>query len=160
MRFSLAFYRRNLVLPPWSLAWNSLYTVENPDLLVCRSNSINNSTTTTTTIIIFTRTVLPCLCFVFLNPAAELMLNMLLNTLLKITPHNTQKRGKRNERTKSRPPRRYFTHSVSNPARQGVQAEGGGGCYPRKGFSEFFLEDKTSAPDVFSSCSSILCAHF
>ena len=49
---------------------------------------------------------------------------------------------------------------VSNPARQGVQAEGGGGCYPRKGFSEFFLEDKTSAPDVFSSCSSILCAHF
>ena len=32
---------------------------------------------------------------------------------------------------------------------------GGGG-----GGLSFFLEDKTSAPDVFSSCSFIPCAHF
>ena len=39
--------------------------------------------------------------FFFLNPAAEIMLSMLFNTLLKITPHNTQKRrGRKNERTK------------------------------------------------------------
>ena len=41
------------------------------------------------------RTVLPCLCFFFLNPAAEIMIHMLFNTLLKITPHNRQKRRKR-----------------------------------------------------------------
>ena len=34
VRFSLAFYRRNLVFFPWKLAWNSFYTVENPNLLV------------------------------------------------------------------------------------------------------------------------------
>ena len=40
-------------------------------------------------------------CFVFLNPAAVIMLNMLFNTLLKITPHNRQKRKRRRkERTK------------------------------------------------------------
>ena len=39
VRFSLAFYRRNLVFSPWNLAWNSLYTVENPNLSVCRLNS-------------------------------------------------------------------------------------------------------------------------
>ena len=53
-------------------------------------------------IIIFTRTVLPCLflClgFFFLNPAAEIILSTLFNTLLEITPHNTQKR-RRKERT-------------------------------------------------------------
>ena len=39
--------------------------------------------------------------FFFFNPAAEIMLSMLFNTLLKITPHNTQKRrGRKNERTK------------------------------------------------------------
>ena len=32
------------------------------------------------------------LCFfLFLNPDAEIMLNLLFNTLLTITPHNTQK---------------------------------------------------------------------
>ena len=38
VRFSLAFYRQNLVFSPWNLAWNSLYTVENPNLSVCRLN--------------------------------------------------------------------------------------------------------------------------
>ena len=46
------------------------------------------------------RTVMPCLCFFFLNPAAEIMIHMLFNTLLKITPHNRQKRRKRKERIK------------------------------------------------------------
>ena len=32
-------------------------------------------------------------CLFFLNPAAEIMLNMLFNTLLKITPHNRPKRS-------------------------------------------------------------------
>ena len=31
---------------------------------------------------------------------------------------------------------------------------------PRKVFLSFFVEDKTSALDVFSSCSFIPCAHF
>ena len=54
--------------------------------------------TTARSIIIFMRTALPYLCFVFafcfffLNPEAEIMLNTLFNTLLKITPHNTQKK--------------------------------------------------------------------
>ena len=56
----------------YSLAWNSLYNVENPNLLVCRSNSppINQSFSSVLLpevylklIIIFTRTVLPRLCF-------------------------------------------------------------------------------------------------
>ena len=46
------------------------------------------------------RTALPYLCFVFvfafcfffLTPEAEIRLNILFNTLLKITPHNTQKK--------------------------------------------------------------------
>ena len=52
--------------------------------------------------VISTRTVLPCLCVLFFrNPAAVIMLNMLFNTLLKITPHNRQKRKRRRkERTK------------------------------------------------------------
>ena len=40
---------------------------------------------------------------------------------------------------------------------------GGGGrvwMKPPKVFLSFFLEDKTSAPDVFSSCLFIPCAHF
>ena len=47
---------------------------------------------------------------VFLNPEAEIMLNMLFNTLLKITPHNTcnrQKTRRRKERTTYGPSRRY-----------------------------------------------------
>ena len=81
------------------------------------------TTTRSTLIRIFTRTVLPCLCF-FLNPAAEIMLSILFNTLLKITPHNTQKRRRRRkERTKWGSSRRYsrwVTHPVPNPARQGL----------------------------------------
>ena len=37
---------------------------------------------------------------------------------------------------------------------------GGVDATPPKVFLSFFLEDKTSAPDVFSSCSFIPCAHF
>ena len=41
-----------------------------------------------------------------------------------------------------------------NPRTYKVGGGGGGG------WLSFFLEDKTSAPDVFSSCSFIPCAHF
>ena len=48
------------------------------------------------------------LCFcLFLNPGAEIMLNLLFNTLLTITTHNTQKRRGRKERTAYGPLRRY-----------------------------------------------------
>ena len=33
--------------------------------------------------------------FFFLNPAAEIMLSMIFNKLLKITPHNMQKKKKK-----------------------------------------------------------------
>ena len=59
-----------LVFFPWNLAWNSLYTVENPNLLVCRLNSpqigqrfSSFSMARSKLIIIFTRTVLLCLFF-------------------------------------------------------------------------------------------------
>ena len=43
-----------------------------------------------------------------------------------------------------------------NPRRRTRGVGGGGGMpTPRKVFLSFFLEDKTSAPDVFSSCSFI-----
>ena len=56
---------------------------------------------TARSIIIFMRTARPYLCFVFvfLNPEAEIMLNMLFNPLLKIKPQNAQKRVRRKERT-------------------------------------------------------------
>ena len=38
-------------------------------------------------------------CFL-LNPEAEIMLNMLFNTLFKITPHNTCNIGKKQEEEK------------------------------------------------------------
>ena len=38
--------------------------------------------------------------------------------------------------------------------------KGGRGGHPHKVFLSFFVEDKTSAPDVFSSCSFIPHAHF
>ena len=66
--------------------------------------------TTARSIIIFMRTALPYLWSVFLfllNLEAEIMLNVLFNTLLKITPQNTQKRIRRKERTTSGPSRRY-----------------------------------------------------
>ena len=63
------------------------------------------------------------LCFFpFLNADAEIMLNLLFNTLLTIIPHNTQKRRRRKERTTYGPLRRYsrwVTHPVRNPDRQG-----------------------------------------
>ena len=62
--------------------------------------------TTARSIIIFMRTALPYLCFVFvfafcfffLTPEAEIRLNILFNTLLKITPHNTQKKRLRKKK--------------------------------------------------------------
>ena len=51
------------------------------------------------------------------------MLSLLFNTLLTITPHNTQKRRRRKERTTYGPLRRYsrlVTHPVRNPDRQGL----------------------------------------
>ena len=87
---------------PWNLAWNSFYTVENPISLQVKfpaDRSKFQFSITAGSMIIFTRTVLPCLCFFFLNLAAEIILNMLFNTLLFITPHNTQKR-RRKERAK------------------------------------------------------------
>ena len=44
--------------------------------------------------------------------------------------------------------------SIFNPRRTG------GDATPIRFFWIFFLEDKTSAPDVFSRCSFIPCAHF
>ena len=73
------------------LAWNSLYNVENPNLLVFRLNSLTTNQSFSSVlrpevylklIIIFTKSVLPRLFF-FLNLAAEIMLTMLFNTLLK-----------------------------------------------------------------------------
>ena len=48
--------------------------------------------------------------------------------------------------------------SVSTFGRAG--GGGGGGWHPHKVFQSFFLEDKTSSLDVFSSCSFIPYAHF
>ena len=96
--FQFGFYRRNPVFSPWNLAWNSFYIVENPNLLVSPFNSppIDQS---------FSSILRPENCtavsvFFFLNPAVEIMIHMLFNTLLKITPHNRQKRRKRKERIK------------------------------------------------------------
>ena len=79
--------------------------------------------TTARSIVIFMRTALSCLCFFFLNQAAEIMLNMLFNTLLSMTPHIMKKRRRRKQRTSYGPSRRYSrraTHPVPNPARQGL----------------------------------------
>ena len=46
--------------------------------------------------IIFTRTVLPCLCF-FSKSSGQNNAKYAFNTLLKITPHNMQKRRRRKE---------------------------------------------------------------
>ena len=51
------------------------------------------------------------------------MLNLLFNTLLTITLHDTQKRRRRKERTTYGPLRqssRWVTHPVRNPDRQGL----------------------------------------
>ena len=64
------------------------------------------------------------LCFcLFLDPDAKIMLSLLFNTLLTITPHSTQKRRRKKERTTYGPLRRYsrlVTHPVLNPDRQGL----------------------------------------
>ena len=55
----------------------------------------------------------------------------------------------------------YFTSKVFlNPGT--FRRRGGGGLddTPHKVFLSFFLEDKTSAPDVFSGCSFIARADF
>ena len=82
------------------------------------------TTTRSKLIISFTRTVLPCLCFFFfLNPAAEIMLSMLFNTLLKITPQNTQKRRRRLKKEHSKDLHsdiRRVAHPVPNLSRQGL----------------------------------------
>ena len=55
----------------------------------------------------------------------------------------------------------YFTRKVFlNP--RTYRGGGGGGldAPPPKVFLSFFLEDKTSAPDVFGSCSFIARADF
>ena len=52
--------------------------------LIYRSKSAKFQLRTTARIIIFMRTALPYLCFVFvyfLNPVAEIMLNIIFNTL-------------------------------------------------------------------------------
>ena len=61
-------------------------------------------------------------CFVFLNPAAEIVLKMLFNTLLKITPHNMQKEEEMKEKCRDLHDdhSRWVTHPVPNPARQGL----------------------------------------
>ena len=52
-------------------------------------------------IIIFRRTAPGHICFfgfcLFLNPDAEIMLNLLFNTLLTITPHKKKKKKKKKE---------------------------------------------------------------
>ena len=97
----------------------SFFSVENTNLLVCRflrryidqslqscssvlknGPKYNNFHANCTTIFMLR------FCF-FLNPEPQIMLNMLLNTLLKITPHNTQKRRRRKERATYGPSRRY-----------------------------------------------------
>ena len=72
VRFSFAFYPGKLVFFSWNLAWNSLSTVQKTNLLLYlpikfhadRSKFQFCTTTTRSKLtIIFTRTVLPCLCF-------------------------------------------------------------------------------------------------
>ena len=54
--------------------------------------------------------------------------------------------------------------SSRDTSTQGTQSFGGGGwgadTTPHKVFLSFFLEDKTSVPVVFSSCSFISRTHF
>ena len=59
-----------------------------------------------------------CVFFFFYNPAAEIMLNILFNTLLKITLHNTQKKNKKKRK--------------NLPGRQAFEREGKGRNTKRK----------------------------
>ena len=83
--------------------------------------------TTARSIIIFMRTALPYLCSVFLfllNLEAEIMLNVLFNTLLKVTPHNTQKKNKKKRKNNVWTFTTIFAvghpSSSFNPDRQGL----------------------------------------
>ena len=77
-------------------------------------------------IIIFRRTAPGHICSLFLSfykCGGEIMLNLLFNTLLTITLHNTQKRRRRKERTTYGPLTRYsrlVTRPVLNTDRQGL----------------------------------------
>ena len=57
---------------------------------ICTSKSAKVQLCFTAQTIIFRRTDVRCFCL-FLNQDAEIMLNLLFNTLLTIRPHNTQK---------------------------------------------------------------------
>ena len=64
-----------------------------------------------------------CSLFFSFSKSGRWILNLLFNTLLTITPHNTQERRRRKERTTYGPLRRYsrwVTHPVRNPDRQGL----------------------------------------
>ena len=52
----------------------------------------------------------------------------------------------------------FYSNNSFNPRTYGGGE--GAGFHPTKVFLSFFLEDKTSAPDVSSSCLFILWAHF
>ena len=61
----------------------------------------------------------------------------------------------------------FYSKNSFNPRTYKEEGGGGGGggggsagCHSTKVFLSFFLEDKTSAPDVFSSCSFIPWAYF
>ena len=77
-------------------------------------------------LIIFRRTAPARICSLFLSFSKSRRRNnakSAFNTLLTITPHNTQKRRRRKERTTYVPFRRYsrqVTHPVLNPDRQGL----------------------------------------
>ena len=68
----------------------------------------------------YSATFVLCFCF-FLDLEAKIILNMLFNTLLTITPHNMQNRRRRKERTTYGPLQQYWlfvTYPVLNLDRQ------------------------------------------
>ena len=73
---------------------------------ICRSKSAKfHLCITARTVIIFRRTAPGHICslfFHFLNPDAEIMLNLFFNTLFTITPHNTQKKEEEEEKKEQR----------------------------------------------------------
>ena len=77
-------------------------------------------------ITIFGRTVPGHICslfFSFSKSGRRKMLNLLFNTLLTITPHNTQKRRRRKERTTYGPLRRYSRWVVSKTKHSKTKTE-------------------------------------
>ena len=104
-----------------SLVYASTYCV--PIATLRQNKPFRHETTSLKTAAMETDCTFVFVCFFFfLHAAAEIMLTMLFNTLLKITPHNMQKR-RRKERIKKGPLRRYSqwgTYPVPNPALQGL----------------------------------------